>query len=67
MICHQTISFSTIEGNDKSLAEAVAKESGCEIRSLNSLQSVKRSDITSGISYLEVMKDNLKVLKEALE
>ena len=57
----------TIEGNDKTLAEAVARESGCEICSLNSLQSVKRSDITSGISYLEVMKDNLKVLKEVLK
>ena len=55
----------TIEGNDKSLAEAIATETGCEIISLNSLQSVKRSDITSGISYLEVMTKNLEVLKEA--
>ncbi len=56
----------TIEGGDKSLAEAVAKESGCEIRSLNSLQSVKRSDITSGATYIDIMRDNLNVLKEVL-
>ena len=55
----------TIEGNDKSLAEAIAAETDCKIISLNSLQSVKRSDITGGISYLEVMTKNLEVLKEA--
>jgi zinc transport system substrate-binding protein len=55
----------TIEGNDKSLAEAIASETGCEIISLNSLQSVKRSDIVSNLSYLEAMTKNLEVLKEA--
>ncbi|MBQ8409507.1 MAG: zinc ABC transporter substrate-binding protein [Clostridia bacterium] len=53
------------EGNDKSLAEAVARETGCRIVSLNSLQSVKRSDIVGGISYLEIMQSNLEILKEA--
>ncbi len=56
----------TIEGGDKSLAEAVAKESECEVRSLNSLQSVKRSEITSGVTYIGVMRDNLNVLREVL-
>ena len=57
----------TIEGNDKSLAEAIAAETGCGIISLNSLQSVKRTDITSNLSYLEVMTENLEVLKEAYQ
>ncbi len=56
----------TTEGGDKTLAEAVAAESGCEILSLNSLQSVKRSDIINGMTYIGVMRDNLTVLREAL-
>lgn len=57
----------TIEGNDKSLAEAISAETGCDIISLNSLQSVKRGDIKNGISYIKVMEENLAVLKEAIE
>lgn len=54
----------TIEGNDKSLAEAISAETGCKIVSLNSLQSVKRADIKNGITYLSVMEKNLNALKE---
>ncbi len=56
----------TIEGNDKALADAVAAEAGCEVLSLNSLQSVKRSDITSGATYIGIMRQNLSVIKEVL-
>ena len=56
-----------IEGNDKSLAEAISAETGCDIISLNSLQSVKRSEIEGGLSYINVMEENLKILKEAIE
>ncbi len=56
----------TIEGGDKSLAEAVAGECGCTVRSLDSMQSVKRSDIEGGATYLEIMEKNLEVLKEVL-
>lgn len=57
----------TIEGSDKTLARLIAKETGCEVLSLNSLQSVTRSDIESGVTYLKIMNDNLSVLKEALK
>ncbi len=33
---------------------------------LDSLQSVKKSDIESGVTYLTIMQDNLDVLKQAL-
>ncbi len=56
----------TIEGIDKALAEAISNETGCKILSLNSLQSVKRSDIKNGITYLGVMSSNLNVIKEVL-
>lgn len=57
----------TIEGNDKTLAQSIAKETGCSVLSLNSLQSVTRSDIESGVTYLQIMSDNLSILKEALK
>lgn len=56
----------TIEGNDKALAEAISSETGCKILSLNSMQSVTRSDIEAGADYIEIMTRNLEVLKEAL-
>ncbi len=56
-----------IEGGDKTLAEAVSRETGCKILSLNSMQSVKRGDIEKGVKYIDFMKQNLCVLKEAVE
>ena len=55
----------TIEGGDKHLAEAVSNETGCPVYSLNSMQSVKRSDIEAGANYLEIMEQNINILKEA--
>ncbi len=55
-----------IEGNDKSMAEAVRAETGCKILTLDSLQSVSRSDIESGASYLDIMQKNLEILREAV-
>ena len=53
------------EGGDKAQAEAVAEETGCKIVALNSLQSVKKSDVENGLTYLGVMRSNLAALKEA--
>lgn len=54
-----------IEGGDKHLSEAIAHETGCQVYSLNSMQSVNRSDIQSGASYLTIMQQNINILKEA--
>ncbi len=56
----------TIEGSDKSLAEAIANETDCQILEINSMQSVTRADIKAGADYIEIMTQNLNVLKEAL-
>ncbi len=56
----------TTEGGQKEPAEAVAGETGCGILQLDSLQSVKRSDIENGVTYYDIMRQNLSVLKEAL-
>ena len=55
-----------IEGSDANLAESIKTETGCEILTLNSMQSVRREQIKEGMTYLSVMKSNLEVLKKAL-
>lgn len=59
-----------IDGSDGSIAKTVIKNSNQEnvsIKTLNSMQSVSMEDIKSGVSYLNVMKENLQVIKEALD
>ena len=55
----------TIEGGDKAIAEAISRETGCRILTLDSLQSVSRGDIEKGKAYLDTMKNNIEILKEA--
>ena len=57
----------TIDGSsDTSLADAICADTGCVKLKLNSMQSITRADIENGASYLQIMKDNLNVLKQAL-
>ena len=55
-----------IDGSDGSVAETVSRQSGAEIRTLNSCQSVSPDDIAAGASYLTIMENNLSVLSEVL-
>ncbi len=54
------------ENSDKKLASSISSITSCEILTLNSLQSVSLGEIKDGITYLDVMKSNLQVLKTAL-
>lgn len=59
-----------LEGSDDRLARVVienTKTGHQQILVLNSLQSVSRKDIKSGLSYLNAMEGNLKVLRQALD
>lgn len=56
----------TIDGSDGSIAEMISSETGAKVLSLNSCQSVSAADIKSGTNYLDIMKNNLEVLREAL-
>ena len=59
-----------IDGSDGSIAETVKNQSGSSSRkilTLNSMQSVDGKAVEAGASYMKIMEDNLKVLKEALE
>ena len=55
-----------IEGSNGKVAETVASQSGAEIRTLNSRQSVSADDMANGVTYLSIMEDNLAVLQEVL-
>lgn len=56
----------TIDGSDGSLAETVCDSAGAKSAVLDSCQSVTTTDIANGTSYINIMKSNLEVLREAL-
>ncbi len=59
-----------IEGSDGKLADTVRNATDTkdqQILTLNSLQSVSSTAAQDGITYLSVMRDNLDVLKQALQ
>ena len=59
----------TIENSDGRIAEAVKSNTtkkNQKIVAMNSLQSVTKEQIADGITYLQVMQENLSVLSEAL-
>lgn len=56
----------TIDGSDGSIAGMISGETGAKILSLNSCQSVSAADIENGTNYLDIMKNNLEILREAL-
>ena len=58
-----------IDGTNHKIAETVinsSKNHGRKILVLDSMQSAAKKDIDAGKTYLDVMRSNLDVLKEAL-
>lgn len=58
-----------IESSDGKIAETIknaTKEKNQQILTMDSMQSVTSEDVKKGATYLEIMKNNLSVLKEAL-
>lgn len=59
----------TIEGSNQSIAKTIidsSKKADVNVITLNSIQSISPSEISSGTTYLSLMQDNLEVLKKAL-
>lgn len=59
----------TIEGTDHRIAQTIVEntQSGDqEILTLDSMQSVTAQDVDNGASYLDIMRANLEVLRQAL-
>ena len=63
-------SIMTIEGTDHRIADVIVqatKTKDQQVLTLDSLQSVTGEDVQNGASYLDIMRSNLEVLKEALK
>ena len=59
----------TIENSDGRIADAIKSNTtkkNQRIMAMNSLQSVTKEQLADGITYLQVMQENLSVLSEAL-
>lgn len=62
-------SILVIENSDKKIAETIKQNTAAKNQNifvLNSMQSVTKSDIEGGFTYLQAVQDNLDVLKQAL-
>lgn len=59
----------TIDGSDEGIAKSIQNNvtGTVVIKKMNSLQAVSEAQIKEGITYLQVMKENLEILKEALQ
>lgn len=55
-----------IEFSDGRTAGAVAFETGCEILTIQSAHNVTREEFKSGVTYLDLMRDNLEAMRTAL-
>ncbi len=56
----------TIENSDSKIAGTISGETGAEILSMNSCQSITKDNIDGGITYISAMENNLQIITEAL-
>ena len=56
----------TIDGSDGSIAKTICEATGAKALQLDSCQSVSMADIKNGTTYIDIMKSNLEVIREAL-
>lgn len=56
----------TTELSDRKCAEAVAGETGCGILQLDSAHNVTKEEFDAGVTYADLMRENLEVLKIVL-
>ena len=57
----------TIEFSNKKIAKTISKETGVKVLEFNSAHNISKEDFENGKTYLDIMNDNLKVLKEVLK
>lgn len=56
----------TLDGSDGKTAQTVCGATGAKALTVDSLQSVSQTDIENGTTYIDTMKNNLEIFKEAL-
>ncbi len=56
-----------IEFSDGRIANTIAESTGCEVWLLHSCHNVSKEDFDAGVTYIDLMRQNLSVLKKAVE
>lgn len=55
-----------IELSNQQMSRSIAEATGAKERQLNSIHNVTQKDFDAGVTYVDLMKRNVKTLKEAL-
>ncbi len=55
-----------IELSSGKIANSIAKETGAKVLEFKTAHNISNEDFDAGVTYIDIMKDNIKVLKEAL-
>ena len=55
-----------IELSNQKMAKAIAEATGAQVRQLHAAHNLTRQDFQNGLGYLDFMRQNIAVLKEAL-
>lgn len=55
-----------IEFSDGRIARTIADATGCEVLELHSCHNLSRADFDAGVTYLDLMRQNLENLKKAV-
>ena len=55
-----------VELSSEMISNTICDETGAKKKQLNAVHNISRTDFTAGKGYLELMEENLPVLKEAL-
>ena len=56
-----------IELSNEKIAKAIASATGAKILQFNTCHNVPRDDFNKGVTYISLMQENAKALKEALK
>ena len=57
----------TIEFSNKKIANTISKETGVKVLELNSAHNISEIDFNNGKTYADIMRENIDVLREALQ
>lgn len=55
-----------LEFSNKTVASAVSEDTGAVLKELHSCHNITKKQLSDGITYLDLMKNNFEILKEAV-
>ena len=55
-----------IELSNEKICDSICEETGAKKETLNAVHNISKDDFEAGMTYVDIMKQNVEVLKEAL-